>query len=102
MRAAQGAGERDGPVVVPQGVGRLDADEEPILRGAAEADLAVEERPFTIAEAQGAREAFITSAGAFVTPVVEIDGVPVGNGRPGPIARRLRGLYLEEALRTGL
>ncbi|WP_019995705.1 D-amino-acid transaminase [Aureimonas ureilytica] len=73
-----------------------------ILRGAAEADLAVEERPFTIAEAQGAREAFITSAGAFVTPVVEIDGVPVGDGRPGPIARRLRGLYLEEALRTGL
>lgn len=73
-----------------------------ILRGAAEAGLTVEERPFTVAEAQGAREAFITSAGAFVTPVVEIDGAQVGGGQPGPIARRLRALYLEEALRTGL
>ncbi|ALN73682.1 D-amino-acid transaminase [Aureimonas sp. AU20] len=73
-----------------------------ILRGAAEAGLEVEERPFTLAEAQGAREAFVTSAGAFVTPVVEIDGLPVGDGAPGPIARRLRAIYLDEALRTGL
>jgi D-alanine transaminase len=73
-----------------------------ILRGAAEAGLEVEERPFTLAEAQGAREAFVTSAGAFVTPVVEIDGLAVGDGAPGPIARRLRAIYLDEALRTGL
>ncbi|WP_279477935.1 D-amino-acid transaminase [Aureimonas sp. SK2] len=69
-----------------------------IMTVAGELGLAVEERPFTIAEAQGAREAFITSAGAFVTPVVEIDGAPVGEGKPGPIARRLRTAYLEAAI----
>jgi len=62
-----------------------------------EAGLEIEERPFTIAEAQAAEEAFITSASTFVTPVVEIDGTPVGNGRPGPMAGRLRALYLDAA-----
>ncbi|WP_061934232.1 D-amino-acid transaminase [Aureimonas sp. AU22] len=69
-----------------------------IMRVAGELELRIEEKPFTIAEAQGAREAFITSAGAFVTPVVEIDGAAVGDGRPGPIARRLRAAYLEAAI----
>ncbi|MBB3949411.1 D-amino-acid transaminase [Aureimonas jatrophae] len=73
-----------------------------VLHGAAEAGLAIEERPFTVEEAQGAREAFITSAGAFVTAVVEIDGVRVGDGRPGDLARRLRRVYLDEAMRTAI
>ena len=73
-----------------------------IMRGATEVGLRIEERPFTVAEAQGAREAFVTSAGAFVTSVVEIDGAKVGDGVPGPIAKRLRTLYLDEALRTGI
>jgi len=60
--------------------------------------MAVEERPFTIAEAQDAAEAFYTSASAFVTPVVAIDGAPVGDGKPGPVAKRLREIYLEMAL----
>ena len=42
-------------------------------------------------------EAFITAASAFVTPVVEIDGKPVGDGRPGPVTRRLRELYIAES-----
>jgi D-alanine transaminase len=62
-----------------------------------EAQIRVEERPFTLAEAQGAAEAFITAASAFVTPVIEIDGLPVGDGRPGPVTRRLRELYLAES-----
>jgi D-alanine transaminase len=66
-----------------------------VLTLAREAQLRVEERPFTIAEAQGAVEAFMTSAGAFVTPVVEIDGVALGAGKPGPVARRLREIYLD-------
>lgn len=49
-----------------------------------------EERPFTIAEAQRAAEAFITSASATVMPVVRIDGRPVADGKPGPVTRRLR------------
>ena len=46
---------------------------------------------------EAAAEAFITAASAFVTPVVEIDGRPVGDGRPGPVTRRLRELYLAES-----
>jgi len=55
--------------------------------------LQVEERPFTVEEAQGAREAFITSATQLVMPVVRIDGRPVGNGAPGLIATALRRDY---------
>lgn len=68
-----------------------------VLRFAREAQMVVEERPFTIAEAQGASEAFITSATTFVMPVVEIDGIFLGDGLPGPVARRLREIYLEES-----
>jgi len=55
------------------------------------------ERAFTLAEAKRAREAFITSATSFVTPVVRIDGDSVGDGKPGPAARRLREEYIRFA-----
>jgi D-alanine transaminase len=61
--------------------------------------LNFEERPFTVEEAKGAREAFITGAGSLVLPVVRIDGVALGDGTPGSVAKRLRGLYIEEAKR---
>lgn len=64
------------------------------------AQFTVEERPFTVEEAKGAREAFITAASAFVLPVTRIDGVVLGDGRPGPVALRLRDLYLDHARRT--
>lgn len=73
-----------------------------VLRFAAEAQMQVEERAFTIAEAQEADEAFITSASAFVMPVVSIDGAPVGAGKVGPVATRLREIYLEESLKTAV
>lgn len=73
-----------------------------VLRFAAEAQMAVEERAFTIAEAQDADEAFVTSASAFVMPVVRIDGTPIGSGTPGPVAARLREIYLEESLKTAV
>lgn len=73
-----------------------------VLRFAAEAQFEVEERPFTIAEAQAADEAFATAASIFVMPVVEIDGVKVGAGVPGPVARRLREIYLEEVRRAAV
>lgn len=59
--------------------------------------IPVLEQPFTVAEAKAAKEAFITAASAFVMPVVSIDGTPVGEGRPGPVATRLRELYLRSA-----
>jgi len=55
--------------------------------------LTLEERPFTLDEAHGAREAFITSASQIVLPVVRIDGRPVGNGAPGLVASALRRDY---------
>nr|WP_319248312.1 D-amino-acid transaminase [uncultured Celeribacter sp.] len=68
-----------------------------VLRFAAEAQMQIEERLFTIEEAQQADEAFATSATAFVQPIVEIDGVTLGDGKPGAVAKRLREIYLEEA-----
>ena len=68
-----------------------------VLRLAETEGLTIEERPFTVAEALQAGEAFLTAASAFVLPVVEIDGVAIGNGRPGPIAQAFRRLYIEEA-----
>jgi D-alanine transaminase len=68
-----------------------------VLKLAAEAQMKIEERPFTIAEAQDAAEAFITAASTFVCAVIQIDGAVLGDGKPGPVARRLREIYLAEA-----
>jgi D-alanine transaminase len=68
-----------------------------VMKLAAEAQLKVVERPFTIAEAQDAAEAFSTSASGFVCPVVEIDGARLGDGAPGPVTRRLREIYVANA-----
>lgn len=68
-----------------------------VLAMAAEENLEVEERPFTPEEAYEAREAFSTSASAFVMPVVKIDGHVLGNGVPGPVAEKLRAKYMEMA-----
>lgn len=73
-----------------------------VLRFAREAQMKVEERPFTRDEAQAADEAFITSASTFVMPVVEIDGAAVGTGKPGPVARRLRDIYLDESRKAAI
>jgi D-alanine transaminase len=64
--------------------------------------LEVDERPFTPAEALSAKEAFITGAGTLVLPVIAVDGKPVGEGRPGPVAARLRRLYIEQARATAI
>jgi D-alanine transaminase len=59
--------------------------------------LAFEERAFTVAEARTAREAFLTSASQIVMPVVRLDGSPIGQGRPGPVAQALRGAFRRHA-----
>jgi D-alanine transaminase len=60
----------------------------------------VEERKFTVAEAKGAREAFMTAASTIVMPIVSIDGVPVANGHPGEIAGTLRATFHQLAEKT--
>ena len=69
-----------------------------VLRMAQEAQMQVEERSFTLEEAAAADEAFVTSASTFVMPVVSLDGAQIGTGKPGPVAARLREIYLEESL----
>lgn len=59
--------------------------------------LTIEERAFTPQEAQGAAEAFQTSASSLVMPIVRIGGQTVGDGKPGPMTRKLQALYLEAA-----
>jgi D-alanine transaminase len=59
--------------------------------------LELEERPFTAAEAYGAREAFLTSASQIVMPVVRIDDHPIGNGAPGSVATALRAQFHRHA-----
>ena len=83
---------RDTNANILRGVTRLS-----LMDVAREAGLKVEERPFTPDEARGAKEAFITGAGSLVLPVVAVDGKPVGDGAPGPVALKLRRLYIERA-----
>lgn len=69
---------------------------------AREEGMGLEERAFSLREAMEAEECFLTAASLPVCPVVEIDGRAVGGGAPGPLAQRLRGLYLEHARATGM
>lgn len=62
----------------------------------------IEERAFTLDEAKSATEAFITSASAFVGPVVSIDGVALSGGKPGPVTLELRKLYIAESIRRAI
>lgn len=73
-----------------------------VLRFAREAQMVVEERSFTMEEAKEADEAFVTSASTFVMPVVSVDGVSLGDGLPGPVAKRLREIYIEESRKVAV
>ncbi len=68
-----------------------------LFRLSQEHGVKIEERLFTPEEAYAADEAFLTSASQFVMPIVEIDGKRIGGGQPGPVSRKLRELFLEEA-----
>lgn len=72
-----------------------------VVKLAEERQLRVEERAFTVEEALKAKEAFITSASSFVQAVVKIDGKTVADGKPGPMATRLREIYIDFARATG-
>jgi D-alanine transaminase len=69
---------------------------------AGEGRITVEERGFSVDEALAAAEAFMSSASTFVYPIVTIDGKPVGTGKPGPVATRMREIYIDFARKTGV
>ncbi|HWT63037.1 MAG TPA: D-amino-acid transaminase, partial [Ochrobactrum sp.] len=64
-----------------------------VLQIAEEQNLIIDERLFTVDEAKGAKEAFLTSASSFVTPIIGIEDHTIGDGKPGPITRRLQEVY---------
>jgi D-alanine transaminase len=68
-----------------------------LFRLAKEHDVQIEERAFSVDEALAADEAFLTSASQFVMPITEIDGHRVGGGQPGPVTRKMREIFLQEA-----
>ena len=69
-----------------------------LMRLAADYQIIIEERLFTLDEVNGADEAFITSASSFVMPVVQMDGRAIGSGKPGPVTKKLREVYIEAAV----
>ena len=71
-----------------------------LLELAKQEDIIIEERLFTPEEARQAQEAFISSATTFVLPVVEIDGVTIGTGKPGEVSTKLRKIYIDLAEKT--
>lgn len=73
-----------------------------VLKLAAEMDMEIEERPFTIKEAQQAAEAFVTAATSFVCPVIEIDNVELSGGIAGPVATRLNEIYIDESRKAAM
>jgi D-alanine transaminase len=73
-----------------------------LQRLAAEHQIKVVERVFTLSEAKKAKAAFITSATSFVMPVVSIDGQKVGDGRPGRLVTRLREIYVDEMRKAAI
>lgn len=66
-----------------------------VLECARQLQMKVEERPFTVEEAKAAKEAFVSSATTFVYPVVQIDDAVIGTGKAGPVAAKLREIYIE-------
>ncbi|MGQ2992224.1 MAG: D-amino-acid transaminase [Brevundimonas sp.] len=73
-----------------------------LLQIIAEEGLELDERPFSVDEAKQARELFVTAASTFVMPLVSLDGTKIGDGKPGPVATRLRAAYLEQADRDAI
>lgn len=68
-----------------------------VLQIAKEQNLIIDERLFTVEEAKGAKEAFLTSASSFVTPIIGIEDHTIGDGKPGTVTRRLQEVYLDLA-----
>ncbi|MGB3501075.1 MAG: D-amino-acid transaminase [Mesorhizobium sp.] len=71
-----------------------------VMKIAEKLGLKVEERAFSLDEAYGAREAFITAATTLVMPVVTIDGRQIANGHPGSVATSLRSAFFDVAEKT--
>ncbi len=73
-----------------------------LIQAMSDAGIAAEERAFSLEDAYGAREAFITSATGGVLPVIQIDGKRVGDGSIGPVTRNMHTLYQALSLKISM
>lgn len=73
-----------------------------VMKLVAAEGIELDERAFSVEEAKRAKEVFVTAASSFVMPIVSLDGTKIGDGKPGPIATRLREVYLEQARRESI
>jgi len=67
-----------------------------VIRMAKKAGIRVTEEAIREDELGGLQEAFISNTSAEVTPVIELGGVTIGTGAPGPVTRRLQELFRKE------
>lgn len=74
---------------------------EAVLELAPKLGIEARERPFTLYDVWSASEAFLTGTGAEVGPVVEVDGRAIGDGKPGPVTRKIMGAFRELVMTTG-
>ncbi len=70
-----------------------------LLELARKHNVKIEERLFSVEEALAADEAFLSSATTFIYPIIEIDGKKIADGKPGPVTKAMRKLYIESALK---
>jgi len=99
---AEGSGEnvfivRDGVILTPELTSALEGiTRDTIIKFAAELGIEVREKRITRDEVYVADEAFFTGTAAEVTPIRELDGRMIGNGRRGPVTERLQSLYFDQ------
>lgn len=55
--------------------------------------LRIEERAFSLEELLTAQEAFTSSTGVVIAPVLSLDGTPIGSGKPGAVTRKVQSAY---------
>ena len=66
-----------------------------ILNCAKNKNINVEEKKISLDNIKDCKEAFITSASSFVTPVIQVDNIKINNGKVGEFSNLLRKTYLE-------
>jgi branched-chain amino acid aminotransferase len=80
----------------PEGITR-----ETVLELAAEAGIPHRAGDYSLTQFYVADEVFVTGTMGGLTPVVQLDGRPIGTGSPGPVTKRLSDLFAELTARTG-
>lgn len=63
---------------------------EVVLDLCADLDIPVEETPIEVAQLQAVDELMVLGTTSGVMPIVQVDGMTIGDGRPGPVTRQLQ------------